>query len=379
MPHKIVVIGGGPAGLNFVQTVAKNLSGSDSQIILIERREYYFHSFGSLRGMVDTDYIPKLFIPYDNAFRGLKNVEIKFGSVENIQYGERIVHFTSRDNSPVLQTIGYDSLVIATGSSYPDPIKTVKYDRSSAEETYKGIAQNIGNAERLLVIGGGAVGIEMAGEIKAFYPQKKVMLIDSHSELLSNQNVPKLRLAAKKALLNHGVELFLGERTVERLTSHSFETKILSTEKGLKIESDAQLVCVGMTPNVSIMKDPDCLDRGAIKVNDSMQVDHQDYENVFVLGDASNHPTPKMGYWGMMQGKHLGKTLSANIRSGKKLLAFKPPSTETLILPLGPSAGVSQLPLFGGLVVGNFFTKNVKGKDLMAGMSWKNLNAKIPK
>lgn len=209
------------------------------------------------------------------------------------------------------------------------------------------------------------------------------MLLDANKELLSSQNVPKLRPALKKALLKLGVELYLGHRLKERLTNHDFGTKRLVTESGLVIESDAQLVCTGMRPNVDLMKDPQCLENGRfIKVKDTMEVDHpsERYKNVFVLGDASNHPTPKLAYWAGEQGKHVAKGIAEHILKGgtSAFTPFSGPRTEILIVPLGPKGGVSQLP-FGkdGFIVGNFLTKMAKAKDLFVNMTWKKLNAKM--
>lgn len=222
------------------------------------------------------------------------------------------------------------------------------------------------------------------GELNAFYPDKEIMLLDANSELLSNQNVPKLRPIIKEALLKKGVKLYLGHRISERLTHHQFGTKTLTTDQGTVIVSDAQLVCIGMKPNIDLMTDPECIENGRfIKVKDTMEVDHPDsetYKNVFVIGDASNHPTPKLAYWAGEQGKHLAKCMAANIQSGTAFQPYVPPAAEALFLPLGPKGGAGQLPMGkDGMIVGNFMTRMMKSKDLFTGMFWKNLNAKMPK
>lgn len=381
---KIVIIGGGAAGVSFAQTIAEKLSPAETLITLIEKNDYYYHVFGSLRGIVDKSYIPKLFIPYDDAFPNNGNFVFKQATVTSISYESRTVTYESRpegnDGRLSPGTSSYDYLILATGSSYPPPIKPGSgiNSRKDIENSLLKTGEKIKEAESVLVIGGGAVGIEMAGEVKSFYPNKKVMLIDNHSELLSNQNVPKLRKPLKAALENLGVELILGQRLNERFTSHHFETKRLVTDRGAVIESDVQLVCAGMKPNIGLMTDPACVDGNFIKVKDTMQVDRAGYENVFVLGDASNHPTPKMGYWAGEQGKHLGKTLAKYIQNGSAIEPFEGPSTEAILVPVGPNGGVSQLPLCGGVTVGNFFTRMMKSKDLFAGMTWENLKADMP-
>jgi len=376
----IVVIGAGPGGVAFAQTLSKLLPASEAKVTVIEKQNFYFHVFGSLRAMVDKAYIQKLFVPLDFAFQN--NVQLKRATVTSIDYDRRTVNYTQSilNSQDEPESIKYDYLVIATGSSYPSPIKPSSTDSKVMEKVMIQTTENIKNADRILIIGGGAVGIEMAGELKSFYPNKKIMLMDGNTDLLSNQNVPKMKKRLEQKLKKCGVELFLGERFHEKILSHEFGTRSNVTEKGLTIESDARIVCVGMKPNVGLMNDTTCLEGKYIKVKETMEVDHRDekYKQVFVLGDASNHPTPKMGYWAGEQGKHLAKSIAVNLQKGKRYKPFDGPSVEVLIIPIGPKGGVTQLPFFGGVTVGDFFTRNVKSKDLMAGMVWKNLNAKMP-
>ena len=384
----IAIVGGGASGLAFAQTVAKEFSSSKVkvEVTLFEKQEYYYNVFGSLRALVDTSYVPKMFIPYDNALPKNGPAKIKRAIVSHIDYNSKAVTYSHLSGSSSIMT--YDYLVLATGSSYPSPIKpdpaAASILQADMEASILQTAQRIKGAKRILVIGGGAVGCEMAGELKSHYPDKKVMLLDSHDELLSSQDAPNIRAPLEDALQGIGVELYLGQTLTDRFSHHQFGTKTLTMKSGMTIESDVRLLCAGMKPNISLMmKHPECLDDNGkfIKVKPTMQVDHPDYEDVYVLGDCSNHPTPKMGYWGTQQGHHLGKALAVHIKSGgtKDVKPFKAPGTETLLIPVGPNGGRSQLPMFGGIIMKDFFTRMVKSKDLMAGMTWGNLNAKMPK
>lgn len=59
--------------------------------------------------------------------------------------------------------IKFDYLVIATGSSYAFPGKIAETQVSKAIESYENISKKLAAAEKVLVIGGGPVGIELAG------------------------------------------------------------------------------------------------------------------------------------------------------------------------------------------------------------------------
>ncbi|OCF33245.1 hypothetical protein I316_04986 [Kwoniella heveanensis BCC8398] len=76
--------------------------------------------------------------------------------------------------------------IIATGASQPVP--TMPDPRWSEAEFKAGlkIAQDdIRKATRVVVAGGGAVGIEIAGEIKAHYPEKQVTIVHKDIGLMS--------------------------------------------------------------------------------------------------------------------------------------------------------------------------------------------------
>lgn len=62
----------------------------------------------------------------------------------------------------------------------------------------------------------GAVGIEMAAEIKLFMPHQKVTLIHSRTALLSNEPLPvEFKEQSAIELASMGVTIILGRRVVE--------------------------------------------------------------------------------------------------------------------------------------------------------------------
>ncbi|CAG8772653.1 16131_t:CDS:2, partial [Acaulospora morrowiae] len=55
------------------------------------------------------------------------------------------------------------------------------------------------------------------------------------------------------------------------------------------------------------------------------------------------------------------------------------PMSEVMFVTIGKNKGAGLLPMFGGLVVGSFLVKQLKGKDLTVDRTWKTLNAKQKK
>jgi len=60
-------------------------------------------------------------------------------------------------------------LVLATGSIWPKPIDWPT-TRAGVEEFLRGHRESVKTAQSVVVAGGGAVGLEIVGEIKHYYP-----------------------------------------------------------------------------------------------------------------------------------------------------------------------------------------------------------------
>ncbi|KAG6617249.1 Apoptosis-inducing factor B [Phytophthora cinnamomi] len=390
---RIVVIGGGAAGINTLQALARKLTPADNtEVVLLEKNAYFYHVVGAPRAYVDASYAKKMFIPYDNAIpaQAAKFVRIVRGVATSISAETNEVSYQSIGSddkqSETTEKLPFDYLVLATGSTYSVPIKqdSREFARSATEAKLQEVRTAIDNSEKIVVVGGGSVGCEIAAEIKTKYPTKSVTIIEAHDKLISGNNLnDKFYTRLNASLGKLGVKVILGERLTERLNGNSLEKRTLRTDKGTEIESDIQLLCGGFNPLGQLVEEMDSslvTDRGAVKVNAQLQLEGDKYGHMFALGDVSNHPSPKMAFIAGEQSKFLATELIAVIR--KKQLGFtkpfKAPGTAAMILPLGPSGGVSQLPFWGGVVVGDWFTRTIKSKDFMASRIWSSLGATTP-
>jgi pyruvate/2-oxoglutarate dehydrogenase complex dihydrolipoamide dehydrogenase (E3) component len=122
------------------------------------------------------------------------------------------------------------------------------------------------------------VGCEVAAEIAAAYPDKKVALLESNEKLVPHAKMrDKICRKLMKGLIKNKVNVFLGERLPERPTGHLFEASMVTTSKGTVLESDIQLLCAGAMPNVELIRSLDAnlidKDKGSIKVKSNLQLD----------------------------------------------------------------------------------------------------------
>ena len=67
-------------------------------------------------------------------------------------------------------------------------------------------------SERIVVIGGGPVGLELAGELATDYPNKKITVMHNREEILDDKMAPKFVKKIRNGLKALKVETVLGER-----------------------------------------------------------------------------------------------------------------------------------------------------------------------
>lgn len=389
---RIVIVGGGPAGIACAQALAAQLRPTDGvKVVVLEKSSFLYHAVGVPRAFVEPAFAKNLFIPYDNAipkaardFVRIVRAVVTDISAETKEVAYRTVGSDDKESSDVT-TVAFDYLVIATGSTYTTPINPdpTSFARSTTENQLAAVHHEVERAGSILVVGGGAVGCEVAAEIKAKYPDKAVTIIEANAKLVDGSNLREsFYTTLQSGLERLGVKVILNERLPERMRANSFEKRVLVTDKGTKIESDIQLLCAGFSPVGELVKkmDPALVnERGAIRVNDKLQVVGDKYANMFVLGDASDHRTPKLAFMAGEQGKFLGRELADAARGKTKdTKEFQVWATEACILPLGPNGGVTQLPMFGGIVLGDWTTRMLKCKDYFAGKTWASLGATLP-
>ena len=324
----VAVIGGGYGGT----TVAKALD-EFTRVTLVEPRDAFVHNVAALRALVEPEWLPRIFFPYD---RLLANGRVVRDRAVGVESG-RVTLASGAELTP-------DFIVLATGSTYPYPAKSGTDETATALVRYSASHDELAQAKRVLIVGAGPTGLELAGEIGARWPEKRITILEPEPEILAGPYKQELRDEVRRQLEERGVEFVLGDAPAAEPESPpvTFAPFAVVTKTGRTIEADIWFRCYGLAP-VSDYLRGDLADTrladGWIAVTPELQV--QGHPNVFALGDVADADLKTAGRAGRE-----AEVVAANIRAlveGGELQAYEP-MPPAIVIPLGPSGGASELP-----------------------------------
>ncbi|KAJ7902417.1 hypothetical protein B0H13DRAFT_2513437 [Mycena leptocephala] len=153
-------------------------------------------------------------------------------------------------------------------------------------------------AASVLVVGGGALGIQFASDIASLHPTKRVTLLHSRARLLprfgdggegEGEESGGMHEEILQALHALSVHVVLGERvdlaslsslspttSVDGRTTGQRTVRTVRTTTGREIGADLVLLCTGQTPNTALLRalDPRVVDpvSGLVRVGRGMQL-----------------------------------------------------------------------------------------------------------
>jgi NADH dehydrogenase FAD-containing subunit len=356
--QRLVVVGGGMAGHKIVHAMQ-----GVADVTLVDPKDYIEVPMAVPRLLVAPGSLPAI-IPY-GAF--LPKARLVQGWLTEVRKRSIVV---SADHRAASTELPYDYLVLATGSNYDgDLVKPVSGGLGERLQHFTSVHKHLESAGRVLIVGGGPVGIELAGEIIESFREKHVTVIEAGPHILPVTSEKPRRWAAE-FLQRHGAKLLTGERVVEPAAIPPGNVDARGgqavTDAGTRIDYDMGFWCVGLKPDASYMNPhfPEALDpRGLIRVSGDFRVSGQ--RQMFAVGDITNLPD-KGAMWARYHADVAIKNLKRLIASStaSTLAQYKRPMPRTtMLVTLGRNNGVIDLP-FGTFRAG-WLARKLKGEHML--------------
>ncbi len=338
---RIVIVGGGFAGVNLAQKLAK----SDFQIVLIDKNNY--HQFQPLFYQVAMAGLEpsSIIFPLRKVFQSNPNVFIRVTEVQEVDAVNNEIHTS-------IGSLKYDYLVLAIGADTnffgneklaekTIPMKSVSealYLRNSILEDYEKALSTEDYNDRqglidIVIVGGGPTGVEVAGalaEMKKFilpkdYPELDCEEVDIHLLQGSSCLLKGMSEEASEKAMEFLTKLGVNVRLNTRVTD--YDGSFVYTEEGEKIQANKVIWAAGITGNkVKGLPDEAITWGNRIVVNRYNQVNG--LENIYAIGDiafmteeAYPEGHPQVAQVAIQQGVHLAKNMKLS-QKGKSLKEF---------------------------------------------------------
>ncbi|HEX9666905.1 MAG TPA: NAD(P)/FAD-dependent oxidoreductase [Thermodesulfobacteriota bacterium] len=374
--HHVVIIGGGFGGLY----AAKALGKTDVRITLVDKRN--FHLFQPLLYQIAIGGLSPgdIASPLRAVLRKYKNIEVIKAEVIDLDPEHRRITF--RDGE-----LNYDSLIVATGSTYnyfghdewaeiAPGIKTIEntldirhriFLAFEAAEREADIAQQK-SWMRFVIIGAGPTGVELAGAIGELAQstlrndfrhidtcETEIILLEGTDRILptypeelsikAQESLERLGITVNKNAMVTGIKKSFvtfskdgKEETIQAKTilwaagvKASSLGEVLARRTGGKLDSAGRVI---VEPDLSI----------------------PGFDNIFVIGDLANfshedgRPLPGVAPVAMQEGLYVAKLLESRFR-GRNLPPFKYKNKGSLAV-IGRNAAVAD---FGRFRFSGFF------------------------
>lgn len=361
MSKSIVIYGGGLAGAQLAHILK-----DEAEITVVSPIDYFEVPMAMPRAMVEPSFTKNSVVSLSASQPEVRHIH------------GRLVSFDSEGGSVETASgetlrLSADVSVLATGSSYANSLTRVQSGaRADRQTEFDAFNAKLKNANRILIVGGGPIGVELAGEITEDYPDKSVTVVESNDSLLKGTS-RKVAAHAQKVLEGRGVAFHMGQRIVEPAYGVEPEGGKARTNTGQEIDYDLIFWAVGSRPNTDYLSTDQLTADKRIPMDEHMRV--QGMENVFAIGDITAYDEVKKAIYVI---DHL-KVVTKNIRAALKGEALKATykaqtGNDIMLVTLGRNGGVAHFPVLG-MVKANWLIRLIKGKGMLASMYIKKIGA----
>jgi len=358
--EKVVIIGGGYAGIFALRELVKN---RDIKITLIDKHTYHnlqpevYDLIANKSNMADvTIDLTTLCMGMDHDYLEFKNLKVR-----NIDTEKKRI-FTEEK-----ETVDFDYLIMAAGTRtfFPEAIeglnnsedikklhRAIFFKQSFEKQLFEKISDEVKrcNDTHIVVVGAGLSGVEIAAEM-AFNSNKffkrgnfacdnlKITLVSSSPTILPGLSKDVINMSHKR-LKDLGINVVTGSRM------EKCDEEYIYLTNGTKISQSFIVFAGGIEASkITEVLDVKMNGRGQIIVNEFMQTDK--YENIFAVGDMGEIKDKKGEILppNVTVARYSGTNAGINVNrmiKGKKLISCYP-KLDGILIALGGKYAVGNL------------------------------------
>lgn len=278
MKTDVLVIGGGPAGI--VAAITGKHRYPEKGFLVVRKAKEAIVPCG----------IPYVFGTLEESSQDVVPDEVLIKAGVELVVDEMASISRERKSCTTVggMEIEFEKLVLALGSLPKVPgwlkgsdlrgVFTVPKDKEHLDEALAYLR----TCERIVIVGGGFIGIEVADELRK--RGKDVTLVEILPHVLGLVFDPEIAIQVEELLKGRGIKLRTGVG-VKEISGEERATGVL-LESGEKLPADAVILCMGYRPNTSLAEQAGIgiNELGFIRVDEYMRTEAPD---IFAVGDCA--------------------------------------------------------------------------------------------
>ena len=303
---KIIIIGAGIAAVSAVKAIRQH--SKDIEITVYGDEEYF--PYKRIRLTKDLSYglQPENLLIQKESWYQENHVRFHKGTrVTGLDPAVRRIFLSDGTADE------YSSLLLANGArNNVLPIKGIDkkgvYSLRRLEDAFD-ILEQAKRSHRILIIGGGVLGLEIAWSLKQL--QKEVVVVEALPRLMPKQLDEPASKVLQDIVYSCGVAVHTGTQTME-ITGDDSVTGFI-TDSNLKEHCDMVIHSTGIRSNIELVKDTGIRTHRGILVNERMETNLPD---IYAAGDIAEYQDRVAGLWNVasLQGEVAGSNMAGFAR-----------------------------------------------------------------
>lgn len=351
----ILVVGGSYAGISFLKGIVnqvrkENKRKLDSKlnnkkllITMVEPRCGLLNIIGLPRSILDVEFAKSQFLSFRKINLMFDNIYNKYGCymnnqkpVDSFKHQEssltlnhiqgKVIHLDNKlaeyvlDENGPKKKIYFDYVVLATGRDRNSPITPKANTGPMFVKEMSDFNKTIEKYNIISIIGGGAVDVEIAANIKKYFPKKNVNIIHPHYLLPPEPLSCEFKDSAYRSLVDAGINVILGTRILRECDNGNLETN-----NGEIITSEFNFWSNSAKNNLDLLSDEIknqfLTKQNNVLVNEYLQMSNSDstISNFFCIGDIVDLQIIKTAGWAIYMGKQTAVNLCQIILENKQM------------------------------------------------------------
>ncbi|KIL66928.1 hypothetical protein M378DRAFT_185911 [Amanita muscaria Koide BX008] len=402
--ENVIVVGGGAAGTSIARQLSTMLNHTKHNLILVSSRDYLIYYPSLIRTLVERDppirsilppdftnvtplysarngestnatsptidggednkaprpvygdeeYLGRGLIPLNHLFDG-GHGKLIVGKVASIvDEGAHGGHITLEDGTELTWSV----LVLAPGSTWEGPFALPEGPKEDCIDHIRKWRNKFKRARNIVIGGAGAIGIELATEIKDRYPEKDVTLVHGQ-DLPMNDFYPqkwrkllhdRIRKLQIKTIYNDGIdELKVEYNAVTTRNGETLLTDLLVPARGGKMNTDF----------IKTLGENVLWSNGCVRINPVFQMIYN--KRIYAAGDVIEWEEQKQYVKALTHADMIARNVIDTIKREDATHIYRG-SKETISLTLGEGKGATYFSHLWGLQFGDSFTTSYKAR-----------------